>query len=389
MLAQVWKTIRTAFLVIGVLLCFFAIVEIVQAYQVLRNVHPALGYLFAVALLAGIAWLVVRYIVAVVRLPPVLVAPVRIDGEARDSDWWGYGRYLVRVMRRLSANQELSSDQQQALVEGMESLRRALAEATEAGGLKQVVTATESGIVQPAVDSLDELAEGEVRRCVRDVMLGVTLSPWRSVDLVVVVYRNMGMVLRIVSIYNARPRVREQALVLRDVLAVVATVNFLNYGSRLSQNLLSSVPGLGRFTDDVAQGVGAGLLTSVAGHCAVDRCRAFRGWNREEAQRTIVRTLQAFMVDIKGIMVDQILPYLGPELVDKIRQGVSAAIDETAKATEWIIRKPVVAAGRTVAGTGSVVGTVLLRGGATAWRGLASVCRRAAGVVSSLRKNPS
>jgi len=305
-----------------------------------------------------------------------------MDTEALDPvEWRAYGRYLTRVMKRLSVNEELPDDQRQELTQGIDPLRRVLKEKTETDALSRAAATSESEIIQPAIDYLNDLADGEVRRCVRDVMLGVTLSPWRSVDLFVVIYRNMGMVLRVISIYSARPRIREQMMVLRDVLAVVATVNYLNYGSRLSQNLLSSVPGLGRFTDDVAQGVGAGLLTSVAGHSAVDRCRAFRGWNREKAQRTVAGTLQAFMADIKGIMLDQILPHLNLEFVDRIKQGISAAIDETAKATDFIIRKPAVAAGRRVVGTGTVVRTVLLESGAAVWRGVSSGGRRAGIVV--------
>lgn len=382
MLGQLWKTIRTALLVIGVLLCFFAFIELARAYEVLRDLHPALGLIFVLSLLAGITWLIVAYVISVTRRPPVLIPPGRAEGQAASlPERRAYHRYLVRVMKRLSVNEELPVDRRQKLMQGIDPFRSIARESTDADALGRAAARAESEVIQPAVDCLNELADKEVRKCVRDVMLGVTLSPWRSVDLLVVLYRNVGMVLRVVAIYEARPRFREQMLVLRDVLAVVATVNYLNYGSRLSRNLLASVPGLGRFTDDVAQGVGAGLLTSVAGHSAVDRCRAFRGWDREEAQRTVIGTLQVFMADIKGIMLDQIVPLLNLEFVDRMRQGIAAAIDETAKATDLIIRRPVVAAGRGVVGTGVVVRTALLKGSASAWRGISSGGKRAGRLI--------
>jgi len=44
---------------------------------------------------------------------------------------------------------------------------------------------------------LDEQAERIVRECVRDVMLAVVLSPYRSADLLIVLYRNGRMVLEL------------------------------------------------------------------------------------------------------------------------------------------------------------------------------------------------
>jgi len=373
MFTQIWKTLRSALWVAGVLLSFFALVEVVRAYEVLRDLHPALGVLFLLLLLAGIGWLAVRYFTEVVRRPSILTAPARVDAqEATLAERKAYGRYLARVMRRLSLNENLSGDQRMALKAGRDELGNLQKAKADKDALVRAAKRAENEIILPAMDVLDQLAEKELRRCVRDVMLGVTLSPWRSADLLVVMYRNIGMVLQIVSIYNARPRFREQMLVFRDVFTIVATVNYLNYGSKLSENLLASVPGLGRFTDDVAQGVGAGLMTSIAGHSAIERCRDFRGWDRAEAQRSIIGTLNQFMADIKGIMVDQVVPHLRLEFLDRIKEGIATAIDETAKATDFILRKPVLAAGRGVAYTGTALTKTLLNGSEFAWRGISS-----------------
>ena len=47
MLKTIWKLVRTAVVVIGVLLSFFAFLEILRAYQTLYNFHPVAGYIFA------------------------------------------------------------------------------------------------------------------------------------------------------------------------------------------------------------------------------------------------------------------------------------------------------------------------------------------------------
>ena len=81
------------------------------------------------------------------------------------------------------------------------------------------------------------------------------------------------MVLRDCNIYNSRPLLSEQVLVLKDVLKVVATINYMNWGQKVAESLTSSVPIIGRASGEIAQGLGAGLLTSVAGHGAMERCR--------------------------------------------------------------------------------------------------------------------
>jgi len=64
------------------------------------------------------------------------------------------------------------------------------------------------------------------------------------------------------------------------------------------ENLTSWIPVLGRFTDDIAQGIGAGLFTSVAGHATIDRCRCFSGWSENDARIAMGKNLKGFMHDI-------------------------------------------------------------------------------------------
>lgn len=383
MLRDLWRALRTVFIVVGLLLCFFAWIEVLRAYQILAALHPVCGYVFAGLLAALLLWLALYYAVTVSQRPVVLPPAKHPDlltapaGEIRQ-----YVTHLIRVMRRLSRNSLLPDERRERLKDGVLMLEQAGAGFVERRHLSDTVLRCETGIVEPAVAALDSIAEKEIRRCVRDVMVGVTLSPWRSADLLVVLYRNAGMVLRIVRIYDSRPRVREQAIILRDVLTVVATVNYLNYGSKLLQNLTVGVPVLGRFTDDIAQGVGAGLLTSVTGRAALGRCSSFQSWSEREMEETIHGKLRGFVQDVKGIVTEDILPRLRrpveaqardeelrPDLLERVRDGIGKAIDETAEVMDTFARKPVAAAGRGVATTGSVLGTATARGVASVWHG--------------------
>jgi len=377
MLAQVWKVVRRVSIALGIALSFFAVVELIRAYEVLHGLHPVLGSIFAWLLILGLVGLLVYYRLTVYRWRTVLAPPRREDVEtAGEGSLQRYLRYLRRVALRLSRNEFLPEDCRRELEGEAQRLLELTSARPGRDVLAQAVSSTEIDIIEPAVAILDELAEKEVRNCVRDIMLAVTLSPWRSADLLVVLYRNTGMVARITRVYESRPRLREQFAILRDVGAIVATVNFLNYGSRLLQNMAAGVvPFVGRFADDIAQGVGAGLLTSVAGHAAIDRCRAFRGWKQAEAQETVRRKLKDFASDLKDIATTDLFSKIRkpvemqmpddaakPELLGRMKEGLVAALDETAETMDTFVRRPVTVAGRGVINTGSRVGDTLRSG---------------------------
>jgi len=78
-------------------------------------------------------------------------------------------------------------------------------------------------------------------------MLGVTLIPYQGIDFIIVLYRNGAMVLNVATIFASRPAIGEQWMILRDVLKVVATVNFINVSRNLVESLFAHVPVLGRY----------------------------------------------------------------------------------------------------------------------------------------------
>ncbi|WP_200243571.1 DUF697 domain-containing protein [Thiohalocapsa halophila] len=346
------RLLKIAFWV-GLLLSFLAVMEVLRAFETLHRLHPVAGYSFLGLFGLGILYLLVRYLLVVYTRPRILVPPpVGDPGAAADPLLYRYAVYLSRLCRRLSENRLLSEAWREAAVAGRARLRAAVRRG-DMPALRSTVLNEETAVVRPAVAELEQRADREVRDCVRDVLLGVGLSPWRSSDLAVTVYRSTAMVLRIIRVFDNRPPLRQQLLIMKDILAVVATVNFLNFSGRLLQNLAVSVPLLGRFADDIAQGVGASLLTSVAGHTAVSRCRSFRGWDAEEARRTIARDLRVFLGDIRRIVTTDLLPEMRKpievrlpetareaETFQTIREETSKAIDDTARGMGQFVRKP-------------------------------------------------
>ena len=86
-------------------------------------------------------------------------------------------------------------------------------------------------------------------------------------------------------------------MIFYDIACVVATVNFINIGKTFIENSAAAItkfPGT-NFIDDIMQGVGAGLLTSVAGHTAKLRCRGYYRWHPEEAKLEIKNHLGSYV----------------------------------------------------------------------------------------------
>lgn len=391
MFRRLWKSIVLAVLVIGGLLTFFALIELLRAYQVLRDVHPSLGWTFAGLLLLGIAWTIAYYVVSMARRPPVLVPPAKCDLEnAGPSEILAYGKYLSRAATRLSQNELVPDSRKDILKSENTSLRKSLKSTTPRDTLRDAVRRVESVAIQPAMEILDEQADKQVRTCVRDVMVGVAVSPWRAVDLFVVLYRNGAMALQITHIYNGRPRLREQARIAVDVLKVVAAVNFINYGKKVLENLFSFIPFVGRAVDDIAQGIGAGLFTSVAGHATIDRCRSFKGWNEAEATSRIRVQLKDFGSDLAGIARDVVAPAMkrrleaeipeesrGPDFMNRLKTGITEAITRTGEAVDSYVRIPVFATGKkTLAGTSTIILGGVRKGAYGTWKATSWAARK-------------
>ena len=360
MLKHWFRIVRTAVRAGGVFVAFFALVEVVRAYQPLRGLHPAAGYAFLAVITAAVAWLVWYLWVNLAAVPRALKPPVIPDpAQATDRQLRKYLRYLRRFLERLTVNDCVSEANQANIQIALNQIDRAMAEAAPAEMLRATIEVVEARAIVPALDDIDALAARQVRDSMRDIMIGVTLSPYKSADLAIVIYRNLVMTIRIIRVYNARPAVAEQCRILLDILNVIATVNYINMGKNLIEGLGSRVPGIGRFIDDIAQGIGAGFMTTIAGHAAMERCRAFKGWNAAEAKRHLLSHVGDVDTDVKDIVCKDVWQGV------RRRAGVSAedtgdkvadALNETGDSLTSFIRTPIraaSAAGQTVYDAGS------------------------------------
>ena len=354
MFKQSWRALRTLTLIVGVFLVFFAIVEILHVYEVLANFHPILGYVFLLVLLCLFGYLFVYVALVIYSRPPVLVPPLISNTRTASlPQTKQYCRYLLNYIKRLEENENLSSEEQQRCNEGQLQLIQASKATKSRETLVEALEKTEEEVVLRVMESLDAQAEREIRNCVRDIMLGVTLSPYRAADLLIVLYKNATMVMRIVRIYNSRPRIRDQIFIFRDTMRVVAAVNFLNFGEKVLETMTTKVPFLGGFVDEMAQGVGAGIFTSATGHAALYRCRAYRAWNHHDAVEGLHGSFGGFVRDFKGIVWD-LLPDVRarinarapsqeveqPGFWEKVTGGISSSIDVVAEVGEGFVKVP-------------------------------------------------
>jgi len=360
MLKHWFRIIRAVVTAVGVFLAFFAFIEVVRAYQTLRGLHPAAGYLFLLVVLSALGWLGWYLWVNLAAVPRALRPPAIPDCKlATPRQLKKYLRYLQRFLERLTVNTAVSDEKHLHIQTALNQIEQTLAANPTPEAMRAVIEVVEDRAIRPTLTEIDALAARQVRDSMRDIMVGVTLSPYKSADLFIVIYRNIVMTVRIIRIYNARPALAEQGRILLDILNVIATVNYINMGKNLIEGLGSRVPGIGRFIDDIAQGIGAGFMTTIAGHAAMDRCRAFKGWNAAEAKRHLLGHVGDFYNDVKDIFFKDVwqgVRHRAGSAAADVGDKVADAIDETGNTLASFVRAPVrvaAAAGQSVYETGS------------------------------------
>lgn len=352
MLKDLLRTIKACMVVFGVLLTFFAVLEVIRAFQTLYSLHPAAGIVFLLALLGGGVWLGLWFFKIIGQSPRALVPPAIGDPQQADLKHLNrWARYQVRFLQRLLDNPALDAAEKEKIQSGLDSFTAVLVSGPDSTTLRQAIITAESDAINPAITLLDKQANRQVRDCMRDVMLGVTLSPYKSVDLFIVLYRNIMMTGRIVRIYNSRPTLGNSIRIGLDILNIVATVNYINMGKNLIEALASRLPGIGRMTDDIAQGIGAGFMTSIAGHAAIDRCRAFRCWDAQQAKAGLLSNVGDFYKDVRDIFFSDVWGFVklhSGQATDQVRDSIAQALDQVAQTLGQCVRVPV-KAGQTIA----------------------------------------
>ncbi len=340
-LKRFWTLITRLMLIIGVALSFFAVMEFIRAFMTLHEIHPWLGFCFLGGLAAFLIFAALYFTSAFHRLPRALT-PVPREKTKK------YARYLIKYLKRLELNACLTDENSQMLVnKGVKQLEAALAHHS-AQSLQNTITLVENDNINHLIKRLDTHAELKIRNAVRDIMFAVTVSPYRSVDLLVVIFRNLEMVKTIAEVYHSRPAPKETIQILIDTCRVVAAVNFVNLGSKMIENITKGlpgiIPGISRIVDDCAEGLAAGLLSSVTGHAAKERCRAYQRWDYEHAKDNIARHLKTFTSDVGKMFFQDITPHIklpGSVTMDKwkeLRENVAKGFYETIGSIHQFVR---------------------------------------------------
>lgn len=374
MLERLWNLIRRMLWLACLGFSLILVMQVISLYFDLQDVNPTLATAYALTLIGLVLATVLIVGLRILRLPRALTPPALPDlPEASHRQKVRYCKYLRRYLQRLSQNENLTEEHRQQAVAAIDKLNSDLGAHPLHADLDRLIDRIEIEEVQPLLDALNEKASAEIRTCVRDVMLAVTFSPYQRIDSIVVLYRNLSMILRIMEIHTTRPRLREQWLILTDIIKIVVTVNFINAGRNLLESLFSHLPFLGRVVDDIAQGIGAGFLTSASGYAAIQRCSAFKGWNAPQAEKRLRSQAVQFFGDVRDIFTKDVLPNMKtkirvsvPEEVtdrpgfwDSVGNGINAAVDTTIQATDTLLVKPVAktgsALGRGVSSTASGV----------------------------------
>ncbi|MFC1461476.1 DUF697 domain-containing protein [Verrucomicrobiota bacterium] len=418
-LLRIFHILRRILVVVAVVFIFFAAVEVLRVYQILRQTHVFLGYGFLAAVAFGLLWLLYPLISFLFQRKAPRPPQICNLQTAALADVRRYAKYVVRVERLLCRQfSSLDAATKSKLEKDASNLAVTLRKAISRDALVKTISGSLDDVLQPVFDVLNQKAEKIVRDTVGQVLLIVTASPWRSVDLFVVLQRNIQMVSRVSKVYSSSPTLKDQCEIFCGISEVVAFSGIVSLGSKFLERLLAWVPLIGKLVDDIAQGVGAGMMTSVVGHTAIARCRSFRKpWDVEETKRSIVKNTERFYLDIKVLLLKDTLGQLRnlirgraegagqkPEEAEKqLRSGVEEAFKETKDDAASCIKEPRESGapgvmGRTVRTLGTVVRTagygIAVAGkklgstSAAAGRGVWRASRTMVGLVTKRKRHP-
>jgi hypothetical protein len=82
----------------------------------------------------------------------------------------------------------------------------------------------------------------------------------------------------------------------------------------------------------------------------MQRCRAFKGWDQQQAKDNIRQHLKQFFADVKNTFIDDVLDMVikrvgiaSKETLDKARNGIAETLEETGNILDKFVKKPVAA----------------------------------------------
>jgi hypothetical protein len=117
----------------------------------------------------------------------------------------------------------------------------------------------------------------------------------------------------------------------------------------------------------------------------MERCAAFRGWDKQEAAESLARHAGTFFGDVRDIFTKDVLPGLKGRIVastpnevleephfwERVTQGITTSVDVASHTLNTILVKPAMAGGKGVAAAGSHVTRGVVRAGGSVARATA------------------
>ena len=256
-----------------------------------RSRWPArLGRLLVLAVLGAAGWEWGQWTLAAWHWQPLAGVLVALLGAALAGTGFKAWRDVRRQRARLTDIEQLRLEMQAALADPRERLAvdwldrlQALHENTPLAGrlraacadLDQSHSAEEirRRLNQQFYQPLDTVARRMLQRDAVGTGLLVATSPWVTVDILLVIWRNMRLMRRIAICYGLPISQLSSWRLARHVLRNIALAGGTEVAiGALGDSLLSGV--LEKVAARVGQGVGVGLYSARLGHFTLDLCRA-------------------------------------------------------------------------------------------------------------------
>jgi uncharacterized membrane protein YcjF (UPF0283 family) len=311
-LRRVFWFLRFAGVVFLAVTLWFIGREVTVLAETASEVHPALGWLVAVAAVLLVVRLLGVPLYRFLKMPVTLTPPDLAAGDGRSIE--RRLDFLARYLAALRRNPHLAESRPE--VEQVRREAQALrAEIAGRSDPKGALMEFEQERVEPLLAPLDREADRVIRAEALSVGVATALSPNGTLDAALVLWRNANLVSRVANIYYGRPGVRGSFLILRDVSSAALLATYLEGLSEVAGGVLAGV--LGSVAGIVAGPLVDGSVNAVAtlrvGYLAKGRCRSFRAWTDATRKQALADALAAAK-ERSGEVVKEIVKRAGSSL---------------------------------------------------------------------------
>lgn len=159
-LSLLWKIIKRGFYILGSLLLFIVVIEVIRALQTLAAVHPLLAWIVGLAGMGSMMWGVWKLLRLLKEFPSALIPPNpnTLGGKESNTYLKTHLYYLKSVVEGLSKNQHIRKEYRKVL-SGVLSDGKSFLTSGGSDQLKRRIITLDEDVISPALKLLDEQAE--------------------------------------------------------------------------------------------------------------------------------------------------------------------------------------------------------------------------------------